>query len=59
MVLVWPTNHARNRHLKIKITGKNHNWLEAKKIAIYKRDGGVKHGSTEKKASSVAVIEGI
>ena len=45
--------------LKIKITGKNHNWLEAKKIAIYERDRGVEHGSTEKKASSVAVSEGI
>ena len=54
--VVWPTNEDRNRRLKIKITCKNHNCLEPKKMPIYKRDQGVELGTTEKKARSVAAI---
>ena len=55
MILVRPTNEDRNRHLKIKISGKNHNWLEEKKMVIYKRDRGVELATTEKKASAEGI----
>ena len=55
MILVRPTNEDRNRHLKIKIRGKNHNWLKEKKMVIYKRDRGVELATTEKKDSAEGI----